>query len=160
VDGVLAVTAAESFRLPAGRFSRLGFIYDRDSLRLSVDGALVASEAGTSALKRDRAAILRVGSAGQAFTGVVDEIKLHAVAGRETVKLPQDVAIASAPPFIQFDASGRLDPQFHAGGLVAVFALASGGRKALFVSVLGGVQLRDIAQRAADPASAATGGHP
>lgn len=160
VDGPISVAAPGAFRLPAGRYSRVGFVYDRESLRLSVDGAEVASEPATAPLRRDREAPLRVGAAGEPFEGVVDEPKIHAVAGRETMKLPPDLSIASAPAFIQFDASGRLDPRVHESGAAVEFALAGGGTRTLLVSALGAVQIRETTGRGEGLTKAPAGGNP
>lgn len=159
-EGPISVAAPAASRLPIGRYSRVGFVYDRASLRLSIDGAEIASEPGTAPLRRDRSAPLRVGAAGEPFEGVVDEVKVHAVSGRETQKLPPDVAIASAPPFIQFDATGKLDPRVHGTGAAVEFALERGGGKTLLVSELGAVRIRETTGRGEGSTQASTGEKP
>jgi len=144
-DGPLRAVAPKDAALFPARFARLGFLYDRESLRLAVNGVDVASETSQAPLRRDRAATLRIGSAGEAFSGVVDEVTIRSVSGREEVRLPRAVAIASAPPFLQFDPSGRLDSVFHAADVTVVFVLEPGGRRALDVSVLGAARVRDAA---------------
>jgi prepilin-type N-terminal cleavage/methylation domain-containing protein len=165
-EGVITVDGAEDDALALNRFARVGFVHDRESLRLLVDGAEIASEPAPGALRRDRAATLRIGSGGEPFAGVVDEVKVHAVSGRETVTLPPDVAIVSAPPSIQFDATGRLDPAVHAGGVEVEFTIAPSERRALVVSLLGTASVEDRSSAEAGTAgkgnttSTATGGLP
>ena len=104
--------------LPRGRWSRLAVVFDGRRLFVSVDGRRAVEDTlfGTA---RTIVTVPRMaigsGSGPTRFRGRLDELKVSSVLVGDHEPLPVEVTLQGPSRAVQLDATGHLDPAFHAG---------------------------------------------
>jgi len=135
-DDVTLVASADE-GIPAGRWTRVGLLYDRYRFQLVRDGRAVATEAESRPLRPDRRAPLTLGSPRASFTGTLDEARIFRMVPGEDYVLPEGMQLdESGPKMLVFRTGGALDPEVHRGPVT--LRLLSGERSdEITVGVLG-----------------------
>ena len=134
--GLYVERATPPGAVPPERWTRVGFVYDGEEMKILVDGLRRDIDPKTSDPMPHRlvatAAPLEISSSrpGLAFAGGVDELAVSGMIAEEEAKLPDDLAI-EAPPAIRFDSRGELDTRYHEGGARIVLSPIRGDGKKL-----------------------------
>ncbi|MFN0206711.1 MAG: prepilin-type N-terminal cleavage/methylation domain-containing protein [Planctomycetota bacterium] len=137
--GTLVAISAPGL-LVAKRWHRIGFIYDRVSLTLHIDGVTVAtkiSKAGEPVV-RDNSP-LEMGNQKVTFRGRLDGVKLGAVAPGDGIPLPREVSFGfqNIKLAVHFLPDGRLDPNWHKSPIVIPLDFPENVKKTITVGVYG-----------------------
>lgn len=105
-------------RLSEGRFTRLTVLFDGRSLHVAADGRRCGEDTRLPAPRRlagGSGTVLGSGTGLERFRGRLDELRLFAVAGEPQAQpLPEGARLLGEPRLLRLEASGRLDPAFHA----------------------------------------------
>lgn len=127
--------------VPPGRWTRVGFIYDRLALTVLVDGLPRATRAAGEHVKRD-ASPLVISSRTETFLGKIDELKVGAVSSGAGEPLPKDVALALPFPRValRFTGEGMLDPVYHRGAVTVGLRFPDGAKRDVTVGPYGTVR--------------------
>jgi prepilin-type N-terminal cleavage/methylation domain-containing protein len=111
--GSRVVLATETGLLRPGHWSQVEVQYDRATLSVLVDGALVAHLAETAPVWKVEGPLV-LSPSGTPFPGAIDALVVSAVAGEDRRELPQGVGFdATGPKQIVFAAGGVLDRSVH-----------------------------------------------
>jgi prepilin-type N-terminal cleavage/methylation domain-containing protein len=117
--------AVPEVRLVPGRFTRLAVLFDGRTLHVAADGRRCGEDTRLPAVRRLAGAPgvpLSVGAGLERFRGRLDELRLFAVASeQDAAALPDTARLLGAPRLLRLDATGRLDPAFHAAPEVLGF---------------------------------------
>jgi hypothetical protein len=137
--GTILVTSAPNTIVPE-TWHHVGFIYDRVTLTLHVDGIPVAMKLSKSGdpVVRDKSA-LEMGDRKGAFLGRLDGVKLSAVVPGEGIALPKDVKFGfpNVKLAVHFLSDGRLDPNWHRSPVAVPLEFPENVKKQVVVGVYG-----------------------
>lgn len=123
--------------LTAGRWSRVRVHYDRRSLKLEVDGELVAELADDTPVYA-LCGMLVVGSAERTLQASVDSLVISTWAASESTQLPEGVTFGpETPARVAFDAEGRLERAEHEGDVQIDLIYPEQGSEQLLINRLG-----------------------
>ena len=85
--------------------------------------------------------LLRAGEGLQRFRGLIDELRLSAVASEQHAPLPAEVHLLGEPRVLHLDPQGRLDPDFHGAPEDLAFTWGDPARRThVELGVLGSVR--------------------
>lgn len=119
---------------------RIGFIYDRTSLTLHIDGVPVSTRVSKRGepVVRDESP-LEMGSQKVAFRGRLDGVKLGAVSPGEGIPLPRQVSFGfkNIKLAVHFLPDGRLDPGWHKSPVEIPLEFPENIKKSVTVGVYG-----------------------
>jgi hypothetical protein len=155
-DGLLAgrvgdkATQAESFQVPAHRWTKVALAWDRQSTRVMVDDAILGVGLGAKTPINDEPLI--IGDGEFPLLGRVDEVKVMAAIRGNPIDLPQEVALThTAQPWnaLFFAPDGGLDLRYHLGP-VTVELTQNEKRRTISVSMFG-LTKRSAVERAQKP---------
>jgi len=135
---------ADPYRLPPRRWTKVACAWDRRSIRLLVDDAVVALGPGVNTPVNVEA--LLVGSEQGSFYGLIDEVKIMAAVPGKQQDLEGDFTLThTAAPWdaIFFAADGSLDVRYHSGP-VTVDVVKGTKKRTLLVTMLGLTQRSEI----------------
>lgn len=126
--------------LSAGRWSRVRVHYDRRSLRLEVDGKLVAELADDTPVYA-LGGMLVVGSSEHTLQASVDSLVIATWSASESTQLPEGVSFGpETPARVAFDAEGRLERAEHASEVKVVLTYPEQGSEVLRINRLGVIE--------------------
>jgi Concanavalin A-like lectin/glucanases superfamily len=124
--------AVPEARLTPGRFTRVAVVFDGRTLQVDVDGRRCGEDTRLASPRRMALAQrppLRAGEGLTRFVGLIDELRLQAVAPEQHAALPADVRLLGAPRVLHLDPQGRLDPDFHGAPEVVSFEWGDPARR-------------------------------
>ncbi len=138
--GTPVALVTESGFLRANRWSEIEFQYDRENLRVLVDGAVVATLAESSEVWAVEGP-LSLSPSQTAFPGAIDALVISAVAGEERRDLPKGVEfVEGSPTEIVFGAGGGLDRVVHREPVQLSLRFNDGREEKIFVNLHGTVE--------------------
>jgi len=126
--------------LPPNRWSRLMISYDREQLRVFVEGVQIGEHAEDAHVAPLDDALV-VGGGRRVWEGSIDSLVISAVAVSETVQLPQGAKFgAETPRALVFWPGGNLDRTVHAEPVVISIEFDDGVRVPVRVGLYGNVE--------------------
>lgn len=130
--------------LPPDRFTCVAVVFDGRTLQVDVDGRRSGEDTRLTAPRRMAPATrvpLRAGDGLQRFRGLIDELRLSAVAAEQHGPLPAEVHLLGEPRVLHLDPQGRLDPDFHGAAEDLAFTWGDPARRThVELGVLGSVR--------------------
>ncbi len=139
-----ATVKSRSYRIAPGRWTKVAMCWNRQSLRLLVDDAIVARAPGGPAPITDHP--LLVGHESANLLGLVDEVRVMSVLGGAPLALPArfEIRHTTAPwDAIYFAPDGTLDMRYHAGP-VSVTLVHERRARMVSVSMLGATRRHEL----------------
>lgn len=137
--GSVVVASAPNSVL-AGQWAHVGFVYDRLSLVVYVDGIPRATKLvkAREAVARDNSP-LEFGDKSATVIARIDDAKVGVVAPGEGIQLPKEVTFgfSGGPISLHFLTDGRLDPVWHSTPAVVPLQFPENVKKTVTVGVYG-----------------------
>jgi hypothetical protein len=138
--GAPVVLVTDGGYLRANRWSEIEFQYDRENMRVLVDGSVVALLAETSQVWKVEGPLV-ISPSTAAFSGAIDALIVSAVASEERRDLPNGVEFAAGSPReIVFGAGGGLDRGRHREPVRLNLTFDDGREETILVNLHGTVE--------------------
>ncbi len=124
----------------ADRWTPIRVEYDRQRFALFVDGFLVEEIEETAPVWQVDGPLL-LSDNRRPYAGAIDDLSVSVMVAEEPVDLPDTVAfVSNTPPFVAFDAGGRLDRRQHPASFQLELAFEDGTSSKITLGTYGVVE--------------------